>query len=395
MHICNLSFFGVKVIVGWRYPPPCDPFPLCSDHMYFSIHFPHKQTILVNRYNNIWQKSRANWKYVYDNYFDEYDFFVFGGTDYYAVVENMRLYFESDEIQTANKLGTPLYMGRRFTTSGNSESAIGQFNSGGPSYVLNKAALKLFIDNLENPVCSPGTRTAGEDVLIAACLRKVGSVLPYDTRDEKHRERFHPFTPGSHMVFKIITNEEQEKIKAAGKAVDWYTRYSAWGIQTGLDCCNPHSISWHYIGPKKLRSMDSLFYACRTPEMLEQLRSGSVLNAAGSSCALESGSDNCCAFEGEMCKCDGTVRYGTEEKWSPFKDVRILENSPFRKNIYTGGSIACTAAAFGSDPAPMKPKHCQCKQLVRIAAALKEDFQSKVEMLKKAREERKMRLKNT
>ena len=66
--------------------------------------------------------------------------------------------------------------------------------------------------------------------------------------------------------FKIV---DQAAVKAAGKQLDWYTKYSAWGIQTGLACCNPNSISWHYISPEKLRSLDSLFYACRTPEMLQ------------------------------------------------------------------------------------------------------------------------------
>ena len=127
-------------------------------------------------------------------------------------------------------------------------------------------ALKLFMDNLETKVCKPTLQVAGEDVQIADCLRHSGNVLPYDTRDEKHRERFHPFTPGSHMFFKIV---DQAAVKAAGKQLDWYTKYSAWGIQTGLACCNPNSISWHYISPEKLRSLDSLFYACRTPEMLQ------------------------------------------------------------------------------------------------------------------------------
>ena len=31
------------------------------------------------RYHNIWQKVRNIWKYIYDNYMDDYDYFVIGG----------------------------------------------------------------------------------------------------------------------------------------------------------------------------------------------------------------------------------------------------------------------------------------------------------------------------
>ena len=226
----------------------------------------------IKSYANIWQKSRANWKYVYDNYFDEYDWFVFGGTDYFVIVENMRLYLESDEIKSLNDNGTPLYIGRRFSTDGKKDQGL--FNSGGPSYVLNKVALKLFIDNVETSLCRPNAHTHSEDVLIADCLRHSGNVLPYDTRDEKRRERFHPFAPGFAMFHTI---DDQAALKAKGEKLPWYTKYSAWGEQTGLDCCNPHSISWHYSTPATLRSLDSIFYACRTPAMMKHFERNNMV----------------------------------------------------------------------------------------------------------------------
>ena len=39
--------------------------------------------------NNMWQKTRSIWGYIYDNYMDDYDFFWLGGDDYYMIVENM------------------------------------------------------------------------------------------------------------------------------------------------------------------------------------------------------------------------------------------------------------------------------------------------------------------
>lgn len=42
-----------------------------------------------------------------------------------------------------------------------------------------------------------------EDVNIAHCLKVSGGILPHDTRDKNDRERFHPFTPGQHLEYRI------------------------------------------------------------------------------------------------------------------------------------------------------------------------------------------------
>ena len=49
-------------------------------------------------YNNIWQKVRSMWSYIYDHYYDKYDWFHIGGDDLYLIPENLRLYLESEEI---------------------------------------------------------------------------------------------------------------------------------------------------------------------------------------------------------------------------------------------------------------------------------------------------------
>ena len=38
-----------------------------------------RPTLYHKRYHNIWQKVRNIWKYIYDNYMDDYDYFVIGG----------------------------------------------------------------------------------------------------------------------------------------------------------------------------------------------------------------------------------------------------------------------------------------------------------------------------
>ena len=103
-----------------------------------------------------------------------------------------------------------MFLGRRF------QIPNGQlFNSGGAGYVLNKAALKLLADNLDNQKCRPHQHVFAEDVNVAHCLA-VNGVVPYDTRDANGGERFHPFTPGNHMNWRPPRNR-----KADGSSPDW------------------------------------------------------------------------------------------------------------------------------------------------------------------------------
>jgi glycoprotein-N-acetylgalactosamine 3-beta-galactosyltransferase len=117
-------------------------------------------------YNNMWQKVRSIWAYVYDNCYNMYDWFHIGGDDLFLIVENLRHYLESEEIRTAANGGiylpdddhddngrqqeqqTPLFLGYRLWKPGNRSDI---FNSGGSGYTLNKAALSsLVVDGFPN-----------------------------------------------------------------------------------------------------------------------------------------------------------------------------------------------------------------------------------------------------
>ena len=107
--------------------------------------------------------------------FRQYDYFHIGGDDLYLIVENLRLYLESEEIQLASNgtgsedMQTPLFMGRRFAHKGDRDQ---MFISGGSGYTMNKAALKtLVVDGLPN--CFPHVHTSMEDVMVARCFKQV------------------------------------------------------------------------------------------------------------------------------------------------------------------------------------------------------------------------------
>ena len=163
-----------------------------TDKSLGTVEIPHEGE---EEYNNIWQKVRSMWSYIYDNYYEKYDWFHIGGDDLFLIVENLRLYLESDEIKTAANGGiylptgdetmqTPLFLGRRFAYQGDMNNI---FISGGSGYTMNKASLKLLVTEAF-PNYFPHYVTFSEDTMVAKLLRKF-EVYPYDTKDENGGER--------------------------------------------------------------------------------------------------------------------------------------------------------------------------------------------------------------
>jgi glycoprotein-N-acetylgalactosamine 3-beta-galactosyltransferase len=234
----------------------CDGFMVGStktDKELGTVNIPHEGE---EEYNNIWQKVRSMWSYIYDNYYEDYDWFHIGGDDLYVLVENLRLYLESEEIQLAANGGQrlptgketkqlPLFLGRRFKEQGN-EMRI--FNSGGSGYTMNKATLKALITDAF-PTCMPHLHTFAEDVMVAQCLRNKLEVFPFDTKDENGGERYMPFGPQHHLNYKIPKNVNS----------DWYANYSI-DIKEGLDHCAARSVAFHYIKGPMMQRMHAILY---------------------------------------------------------------------------------------------------------------------------------------
>jgi len=233
----------------------CDGFMVAStktDTNLGTVNIPHEGP---EEYNNIWQKVRSMWSYIYDNYYEKYDYFHIGGDDLYLIVENLRLYLESEEIQLASNGGhylpdgsedmqTPLFMGRRFAEGGNRDR---MFISGGSGYTMNKAALKaLVVDGF--PQCFPHMKTFSEDVMGATCFRKM-DILPYNTKDEAGGERYMPFQPGHHLTYRPPKNPKD----------DWYSNYSV-DCKWGMDHCAAKSVAFHYIKEDLMKRMHAILY---------------------------------------------------------------------------------------------------------------------------------------
>jgi len=198
-------------------------------------------------YVNMWQKSRSIWRFIGKHYLEDFDYFILGGEDLLVIPNNLRAYLKS--LNTSPN--DDLFAGRRFKGYGPDQ----YFNSGGAGYVLSRGTLRKFYETgLDHPDCNSHAHSPMEDVLIAECLRKVFQIGLTDTRDDQQRERFHPFAPGNHLIWKHPPKGE----------TDWYEDYNKeWGIKTGADCCAPDSVSFHYIKkPATVRHLWALLYHC-------------------------------------------------------------------------------------------------------------------------------------
>jgi glycoprotein-N-acetylgalactosamine 3-beta-galactosyltransferase len=235
-----------------------------TDRALGTVEIPHEG---AEEYNNIWQKVRSMWSYIYDNYYDKYDWFHIGGDDLFLIVENLRLYLESEEIQTAANGGTylpngdettqvPLFMGRRFALGGNMEDI---FNSGGSGYTVNKASLKLIVTE-GFPNHWPHAHSFSEDTFIAKIFRKFG-VYPYDTKDDDGGERYMPFQPGHHWGYRLPKGDPM-------KQKDWYPKYSI-NIKEGKDHCAAQSVAFHYITSYQMQRFFAMLHNQCPPGTLE------------------------------------------------------------------------------------------------------------------------------
>jgi glycoprotein-N-acetylgalactosamine 3-beta-galactosyltransferase len=238
-----------------KFSPKCDGLIVGSNQTDASIGAVNIIHEGEEAYENIWQKVRSMWSFVYDNYYEKYDWFHIGGDDLFLIVDNLRLYLESEEIRTAANGGiylpdgsetsqTPLFLGRRFAYQGDMTDI---FISGGSGYTLNKAALKtLVVHGL--PKYMPHAHTFSEDTAAAHVLKNFG-VLPYETKDENGGERYMPFMPGHHYGYRL----------PADPATDWYARYSI-NIKEGVDHCAKFSVAFHYVKGVEMKRLYALLY---------------------------------------------------------------------------------------------------------------------------------------
>ena len=129
---------------------------------------------------NLWNKTLNAFNYIYQNHFNDADWFMKADDDTYVIVDNLR-YFLSDKNSSRG-----VYFGHHFKTL-----SKGGYMSGGAGYVMSKEALRLFGTKGKGVKACDVRSGASEDVQMGRCLTAVG-VHPGDSRDSQKRARFLP-----------------------------------------------------------------------------------------------------------------------------------------------------------------------------------------------------------
>jgi glycoprotein-N-acetylgalactosamine 3-beta-galactosyltransferase len=228
--------------VAETWGPRCDGFLAASDQTDETIGAVNLLHEGPEHYRNMWLKVNAMWRYVNDHYRDDYDFFHIGGDDHYVIAENLRHTVSTGSWKGPWNDTEPLYLGGSLAVSKKR-----RYCNGGSGYTLNRAALKMLVEDLfPTPRCWPHWQASDEDKIVASCFRSVG-IQCMDTNDDRNETRYHTWNADQHTDWTI------------GKpAQDWAYLPENHGIawKEGLGQISETSVSFH-LKKKQIRTIDS------------------------------------------------------------------------------------------------------------------------------------------
>ncbi|KAK3696201.1 hypothetical protein RRG08_027644 [Elysia crispata] len=177
-------------------------------------------------------KTMQGFRYIYEHHFNDADWFMKADDDTYVIIENLR-YFLSEQ-----NTSHPIYFGHHFKV------IVKQgYYSGGGGYVLSREALRRLATKGKDPrLCRQDG--GAEDAELGHCMEKLG-VATANSTDALGRSRFHCFDPETHLF---------------GGYPDWYYSYDANGAKKGPEHISDYAISFHYVPPQKMLSLEYYIY---------------------------------------------------------------------------------------------------------------------------------------
>ncbi|XP_046350386.2 glycoprotein-N-acetylgalactosamine 3-beta-galactosyltransferase 1-like [Haliotis rufescens] len=199
--------------------------------VYHHSRFHHISLNISDGRSHLTAKTMQAYKAVYKQYGDSYDWILKADDDSFIIMENLRFLLSKFDPNDA------AYIGYHFKVL-----AHNGYMSGGGSYVISKAALRLVAEKGFSGGCA--TDGNDEDVDVGRCMEKLG-IKAYVSYDKFGRDTFHPQSIEQHLIGPL----------------PWYLKdYPASPIQAGPDCCSQFSISFHYVSSHMMYIIDFLLY---------------------------------------------------------------------------------------------------------------------------------------
>lgn len=190
---------------------------------------------LANLTSDRWhltQKSTSALLYTYEQFYNDFDWFMKADDDTYVFVDNLRAFLKTKNTSDPVTFG---YNFRIIVPNG--------YHSGGGGYVLSKESLRRFYEAHHDNKSNCAKNGGSEDVEIASCLRKKGVRMGRST-DRYNRERFHALAFNTHY----------------NGPTGWIDGYAENPPVTGKDCCSDGTITFHYVTAEQQYLIDRMHY---------------------------------------------------------------------------------------------------------------------------------------
>ncbi|KAH8283649.1 hypothetical protein KR018_010795 [Drosophila ironensis] len=217
--------------------------PHCNRVIYFG-NFSMTDMDIVNlnttdSYWLLWGKTKAAFRYAYEHYRNEGDWFFKADDDTFAIIENMRYMLKPYSPKS------PIYFGCEFKASQT------VYMSGGAGYVLSRKAVQIFVEKgIIGRRCYTNN-DGSEDFQMGACLKML-KVPAGDSRDHYGRHRFLSLPLGHFLI--------------PGYDADdfWLRKYLNRELpKSGVECCSSYTISMHYITAQDMYFLDTFLFKFR------------------------------------------------------------------------------------------------------------------------------------